>query len=106
MSVGRTLHVCALSDLWMGEMRGLEIAGRKILLVNVDGQISAFPDRCLHQGVALSEGRLQGCVLTCRAHEWQYDLRTGQGINPAGIALSHNPLEIREGQIWIDLDGV
>jgi toluene monooxygenase system ferredoxin subunit len=99
-------RICPKSDLWSGEMRGFEVAGRKVLLVNVDGAISAFPDRCLHQGVALSAGRLQGRVLTCWAHEWQYDACTGAGINPEGVALPRYPLEIRAGEIWIDLDAI
>jgi toluene monooxygenase system ferredoxin subunit len=94
-----------VSDLWLGEMRGVEVHGRKVLLVNVAGVIGAFPDRCLHQGVALSTGQLRGCVLTCSAHEWQYDVCTGVGLNPEGVVLQRLPLEIRDGQIWIDLDG-
>lgn len=95
--------VCQLADLWVGEMRAVEVAGRQVVLINVGGDVSAFPDRCLHKGVALSAGRLQGCVLTCWAHEWQYDARTGAGINPQGVALTRYPLEIRDGEIWIDV---
>lgn len=96
--------VCRLADLWIGEMRPLEIRGHEILLVHTAGVVSAFPDRCVHQGVALSRGHLAGCVLTCSAHEWQYDVRTGQGINPDQVALRRYPVEIREGEIWIDVD--
>jgi toluene monooxygenase system ferredoxin subunit len=98
-------RVCALADLWSGEMRGIDVHGRKILLVNVGGTVNAFPDRCLHQAMPLSAGKLSGCVLTCAAHEWQYDARTGAGINPEGVALRRYPLEIRDGEIWIDIDG-
>jgi toluene monooxygenase system ferredoxin subunit len=98
--------ICALGDLWSGEMRPVEVDGRKVVLINVGGVISAFPDRCLHQGVALSAGRLDGCVLTCWAHEWQYDARTGVGINPSDVALRRYPLEIRDGEIWINVDAV
>lgn len=85
-------------------MRPFAIDGKKVLLVHVNGVISAFPDRCLHQGVALSTGRLEGCVLTCSAHEWQYDARTGQGLNPANVALPRYPVEVRNAEIWIDCD--
>ena len=97
-------RVCALADLWSGEMRGIQLHGHKILLVNVGGTINAFPDRCLHQAMPLSAGRLVGCVLTCAAHEWEYDARTGAGINPQGVKLRRYPLEIRDGEIWIDPD--
>jgi toluene monooxygenase system ferredoxin subunit len=85
-------------------MRGVDVAGRRVVLVNEGGTPSAFADRCAHQGVPISEGRLQGGVITCRAHEWQYDARTGQGINPASARLVRYPVEIRDGEIWVDVD--
>ena len=98
------LRACPTADLWIGEMRGFTLRGQRVVLINEGGEVSAFADRCAHQGVPISEGRLQGGVVTCRAHEWQYDARTGQGINPAGARLSRYPVEIRDGEIWIDLD--
>ncbi len=41
------------------------------------GRYVAFPDVCLHYRIPLSQGRLNGDVLTCRWHQWQYNLRTG-----------------------------
>jgi toluene monooxygenase system ferredoxin subunit len=93
---------CPLADLRGGEMRGLNVEGRRVLLVNVKGHLSAFSDRCLHQAVPLSLGRLQDGVITCWAHEWQYDACTGVGINPDNVELTRFPLKIEEGQIFID----
>ena len=86
--VGKTLIARLLSEF--------------LLLKN--GRVQAFEDRCAHQGVPLSLGRLHAGVLTCGAHEWQYDARTGQGINPSSAKLSRFPVEIRNGEIWIDVD--
>lgn len=96
-------RVMAETELWAGEMLGACVGGRPLLLVNVDGKIRAFEDRCRHQGVALSEGRLLGCVLTCRAHEWQYDVSTGHGLNPATERLVMFATKIEAGAIWVDL---
>jgi len=97
-------RACPLADLWVGEMRGLTVQGQRVVLINEGGQVSAFADRCAHQGVPISEGRLQGGVITCRVHEWQYDARTGRGVNPASAQLVRYPLEIRDGEIWVDVD--
>jgi toluene monooxygenase system ferredoxin subunit len=98
------LRACPVAELWMGEMRRFELGEQPVLLVNQDGQLAAFADRCAHQAVPLSEGRLQHGIITCRAHEWQYDARTGQGINPRSAHLIRYPLEVRDGQIWVDVD--
>ncbi len=96
---------CAADDLWLGEMRPLQVQGRAVVLIRQDDGVCAFLDRCAHQGFPISRGRLAGGVLTCAAHEWQYDAHTGRGINPQAAALTCLPVEIRGDQIWIDIDG-
>jgi toluene monooxygenase system ferredoxin subunit len=96
-------RVMAEAELWAGEMRSVRVDGRPVLLMNVDGKICAFEDRCRHQGVPLSEGRLAGCVLTCRAHEWQYDAATGCGLNPTTVRLVAFPTRVEAGAIWVDV---
>jgi toluene monooxygenase system ferredoxin subunit len=98
-------RACSLEELWVGEMRPLTVAGRPVLLINNQGEVSAFADRCVHQGVPLSRGRLVGTTLTCSAHEWQYDARTGAGLNPRDVALRRYAVQLRDDAIWIDLDG-
>lgn len=92
-------------DVWAGEMAGVVVDGRKLLLVNVDGQLFAYEDRCAHRAVPLSKGRLCGRVLTCWAHEWQYDACTGQGLNPTGVAIRRFATKIVDQAIWVDLEG-
>jgi toluene monooxygenase system ferredoxin subunit len=90
-------------DLWSGEMRAITVDGQPVLLINVEGAVQAYADRCAHQRAPLSRGRLSGRVLTCAAHEWQYDVLTGQGLNPCGVALTAFAVEIRAGAIWVDV---
>ena len=73
--------VMAEDDLREGELTGIEVAGKKLVLLNVGGEIRVFEDRCLHLSSRLSEGDLDACTLTCAAHLWEFDALTGQGIN-------------------------
>src|SRR5262245_13829224 len=93
-----------LDNLWSGEMLGVCLGGRRVLLVRIDGEVHAYEDRCAHLGVALSEGRLAGGVLTCRAHEWQYDVRTGRSINPKSAMLRRFPVRIEGGAILVAVE--
>jgi toluene monooxygenase system ferredoxin subunit len=93
-------------DLWIGEMVGVDVDGRRILIVNVDGNICAYEDRCLHRSLPLSQGKLVGTRLLCRAHEWEYDACTGQGVNPAGISLRRYDVHVEDGDILVTLDAV
>ncbi len=92
-----------LEELWSGEMRGITLAGRKVLLVNLEGTVRAYEDRCAHLGVPLSEGRLEGTRLTCRAHHWQYDAATGRGLNPAAARLIPLATRVENGDVLVEI---
>ncbi len=92
-------------ELWVGEMAGVEVDGQRVLLLNVDGQVCAYEDRCGHRAVLLSQqGRLLGRRLVCRAHEWTYDACTGRGVNPDSVSLRRYAVEIAGGEIRVDVD--
>lgn len=93
----------AASELWPGEVRGVVVDGTKVLLVNVGGRVCAYANRCAHQGVELTKGKLDGCVLTCPAHEWQYDLETGEGVNPRGTRLPSYPVKLEGDDVLVDV---
>jgi toluene monooxygenase system ferredoxin subunit len=97
-------EVIADGELWDGEMLGRVVAGKKLLLLKLDGRVCAYADRCAHLGVALSAGRLEGHVLTCSAHLYQYDARTGLGINPRRVALTRYEVKVEGGRILVDTD--
>jgi toluene monooxygenase system ferredoxin subunit len=91
-------------ELWVGEMAGVDVGGRRVLLVNVDGDVCAYEDRCPHRSLPLSRGMLLGRRLVCRAHEWTYDACTGHGVNPDNVALRRYPVRIAAHHIEVDVD--
>jgi len=99
------VRVAGTGELWSGEMMPCSAGGRRLLLVKLDEAIYAYEDRCAHLGIPLSQGKLAGRVLTCRAHEWQYDIATGRGINPARARLVRFPVRIDGSDILVDMEG-
>jgi toluene monooxygenase system ferredoxin subunit len=95
--------VLAEDELWTGEMRGITVRGRRVLLVRTEAGVFAYEDRCAHLGVPLSQGRLEAGVITCSAHHYQYDAKTGRGVNPERARLRAFPVSIECGQIAVDL---
>jgi toluene monooxygenase system ferredoxin subunit len=88
-------------DLWIGEMIGLELAGVPVLLVNIEAEVRAYLDICPHQRSKLSEGELAGCALTCGTHRWEFDVLTGQGLNPSTSRLARLPVRVQDGMIEV-----
>lgn len=97
--------VARLDDLWAGELMACEAGGRKLVLLRIADAVHAYEDRCAHLGFPLSRGELEGHVLTCAAHHWRYDARTGCGVNPASARLTGVPVTVRDGSILVDVDG-
>ena len=100
------VRVAAVDDLWSGELKGCVVQGHKVLLVRMDETVFAYEDRCAHLGVLLSKGSLDGRVLTCHAHQWQYDVCTGGGVNPLSARLKPFPVKVECGDVFVDLDEV
>jgi toluene monooxygenase system ferredoxin subunit len=84
-------------------MMALESAGQPILLVNLEGRIQAYADSCPHLRTRLSQGSLQRNVLVCATHGWQFNASTGQGINPGTACLESFAVEVRNGDILVDV---
>lgn len=63
-------------------MVGVEVAGRKLLLSNIDGRIYAVSGVCTHEEFDLADGIVIEDAVTCPLHLSQFDLRTGQVYNP------------------------
>lgn len=95
--------IIADAELWDGDMTARRVDGHDLLLVRHNGVVYAYENRCAHLGVALSEGRLDGYVLTCRAHHWQYDVRSGSGVNPATACLRRFAVKIEDGKVFVDV---
>ena len=91
------------AELWVGEMKGVVVDGVPVLLVSLDDGLRAYEDRCAHKGVALSAGRLSGARLVCAAHEWEYDVASGNGLNPTRACLRAFPVALEGDDILVDV---
>jgi len=89
--------------LWEGEVRGIDLGGVDVLLCNVDGELFAYEDRCPHLANPLSHGVLNHNTLRCAAHEWEFDARTGQGVNPQTAHLKPFPVRLDDDRIFIQI---
>ncbi|HEV2371537.1 MAG TPA: aromatic ring-hydroxylating dioxygenase subunit alpha [Streptosporangiaceae bacterium] len=74
-----------------------------------DGVLRAVNNRCAHRQLALTEGRVVGCALTCMYHGWSHDgdgkvshiphERFGRPLPRTSIGSY--PVQVRYGLIWI-----
>ena len=69
-----------LSELEDGAMKKVLVQGHEILLARVSDKYYAADNRCPHLGGNLSQGKLEGTIVTCPRHSSQFDLRDGHVV--------------------------
>lgn len=68
------------SELGDGVMKEISVQGRSILVARVRDNYYAADNRCPHMGGKLSQGKLEGTVVTCPLHGSQFDLKDGRVV--------------------------
>jgi toluene monooxygenase system ferredoxin subunit len=100
--------ICTLDDVWEGDMSCFGTRqGREVLVVCLaGGHVKAFQAMCPHQETKLVDGELEGHVLTCSAHLWQFDCRTGKSINPDDCRIAEYPTKVVGDDVLVDVEGI
>jgi nitrite reductase (NADH) small subunit len=80
--MGRLVKIATTKDVPPGTAKAVEAEGRKIALFNSGGAYYAIDDTCTHRGGPLSEGEVEGTVVTCPWHGATYDITTGGVLGP------------------------
>jgi nitrite reductase/ring-hydroxylating ferredoxin subunit len=95
------VKMATLDELPPGSSLEIEHEGRIYALFNVGGTIHAIDGICPHQGGPLADGALEGTVVTCPWHGWQFDVCTGK--TPLGPRITQAVYEVKiEGRdVWV-----
>jgi nitrite reductase/ring-hydroxylating ferredoxin subunit len=102
------VRVMPLSDLHEDEGRvARPLVGGKTKQIAVflmaGGEVCAVDNHCPHEGYPLAQGGVQGAVLTCRWHNFKFDLRTGQCLM-GDEAVRRYPARVSDdGVVELDL---
>lgn len=96
------IAVCARDEVTDGDKLEVELPnGEFVLLLGVSGSVVAVCADCPHQDTPLAEGTLEGPVLTCPVHFWQWNVKTGEMMGPAELPLRRYDVREVEGQIFV-----
>ena len=93
--------------------RADEVRSQGRVLVQADGHalvlfahgdhIYAVDNRCPHMGFPLNQGSVKDGILTCHWHHARFDLATGGTFDPWADNVRAFPVQVRDGEVWIDL---
>jgi nitrite reductase (NADH) small subunit len=98
------LRAARKDEIPAGSIREFQVDGQTLAISNVGGKFYAINNTCLHRGGPLGQGELDGKIVTCPWHGWQYDVTTGKlATNPA-VGVACYPIEVRGEDLWVQFD--
>jgi len=75
------IRVSGTADVVPGHGIVAEVDGKTLAVFNVEGIFYAIDNTCVHRGGPLGEGDVEGNVVTCPWHGWEYNVTTGECVN-------------------------
>ncbi|MGD6806955.1 MAG: Rieske (2Fe-2S) protein [Candidatus Bathyarchaeia archaeon] len=81
--------VAQTQEIQAGQMKAVKLGNKEVLIANINGAYYAIGNTCTHQGGNLSNGTLQGNIVTCPRHKAQFDVTTGKVVSHPKIPLMH-----------------
>jgi nitrite reductase/ring-hydroxylating ferredoxin subunit len=79
------------------------VNGHTLALFADGDDVRAVDNRCPHMGFPLHRGTLHDGILTCHWHHARFDVATGGTFDQWADDLRVFPVELRDGQVWVDL---
>lgn len=95
------LYFCNQDDLAEGRIVVKRLLARRFAMLRRGDRIIAFDADCKHMRAPLETGNLNGDILRCPWHGWEYDLLSGACLTKPGMDLRQYQTEIAEGKIYL-----
>jgi 3-phenylpropionate/trans-cinnamate dioxygenase ferredoxin subunit len=116
--MSKLMAVGKIGELADGAMKHAPTEKGEVLVARVGEKYYVADNRCPHMGGRLSQGKLEGTVVTCPLHGSQFDLKDGKVVRwlkGSGLmakvgkalkspkTLTTYPVKVKDDQILIEL---
>lgn len=97
------VQVATLDDVLPGQAFIVEVDDLEIVLFNIEGQIYAMENACIHAGASLGRGEFfpEKALVICPWHGWRFDVTTGESFS-SPLSQKTFPVTIEGRNILID----
>ncbi len=81
----------------------VELEGKTIALFQVNGCFHAIDNTCKHRGGPLNEGSIDGNVVTCPWHGFQFDITTGNCVTNPNLKQTCYTVKVEGDDVLIEV---
>ena len=96
-------RAAAISEVAVGAGKTVVVEGKEIALFNMDGKFHAIDNTCPHHQGPLGEGGLDGAIVTCPWHGWQFDITSGACLLNPQAKLASYPTKVEGDAVLIQV---
>lgn len=100
------IKVAEVEELGPGDRKHVELKGKEITILNVDGSYYAVENFCPHMGGPVGNGPLQHDedrdIIMCPFHEWRFDLDSGNVVFPSKMRVMSYDVSLEKYDIDIE----
>ena len=97
------VRVAKVAEVPPGTAKVVVVHGYPVALFHVGESFHALSNVCLHRGGPIGEGDLDGAIVTCPLHGWEYDVRTGRNVANPAARLRVFPVRIEGEDVLVGL---
>ena len=100
-------YICLSSQIPSGKSKKFFIKDEEeknleIAVFNVDGIFYAISDACMHKGGPLSDGFIDGDIVTCPWHGWKYSVKNGKSPHEGGDGVSSFEVKATGSKLYVN----
>ncbi len=100
--MGEFVSAMKVADLGEGAMMAVDLKDKHILVSKIGGEVYAVSGVCTHEDADLARGFVLEERVVCPLHLSQFDLKTGQVMNPpAEVPLQRFNVKIQGETIFV-----
>lgn len=101
--MGSFTKVAQIKDIPEGKSACIELNRKMIAIFNVSGKFYAIDDPCTHASGPLSDGELNGSIVTCPWHGATFDVTSGKVLSgPAGEDVKSYQVQVKGEDILLE----
>ena len=101
--MSQRVRIASVADIPEGTGREFTVGDRIVALFHTAEGWSALDGICSHAGGPLAEGRVEGGVVTCPWHGWQYQLASGHHCLNSRIQQTCFAVELDGDDIFVTI---
>ena len=96
--------VATLDDFAEGSMKMIKVDGHRVCLARTSSGVHAIDHACPHEGYGLTQGELDGDLVTCEWHNWKFRVTDGACVLGEEAVRVHDVDVDEHGAIRVEIN--